>query len=100
MLMIYVTPLMILISTSGCANKPPLVTLNQIDTVHSKINPWKVDNYNEDTCAMEGHLLPAEELVIQSKVNPKLHGGVWISIDDYKKLLQFGKTECENAKNR
>lgn len=95
--MIFVTLLTILISTS-CVSKPPLVTINQIDTFNSKINPWRVTKYNDSTCKMEGRLLPAENLISGGKVNSKLHGGVWISFDDYKKLVAYGKTECENAK--
>jgi hypothetical protein len=90
---------MILISLSGCSNKIPLVTFVQIDTEHNKLNSWKVDNYNQETCKMEGHLLPAEDLVIDGVANKKLHGGVWISFDDYKKLIAYGKTECENSKS-
>jgi hypothetical protein len=48
---------------------------------------------------MEGRLLPAENLILGGKVNSKLHGGVWISFDDYKKLIIYGKTACENAKS-
>lgn len=90
------------ISTSlSCAHKPPpLVTLHQIDVTHNQINPWKVDKYNQDTCAMEGHLLPAIPLMISNEVNPSLHAGVWISLSDYKKLLTYGKTECENSKSK
>ena len=92
---------MILTSLSfSCSQKIPLVTFTQLDVNNQKLNPWKVDNYNKDTCAMEGHLLDAEELVIDGKVNPKLHGGVWISFDDYKKLIAYGKTECENSKSK
>lgn len=91
---------MILIGLSSCVNKIPLVTLNQIDTVNEKINPWKVDKYNDQTCKMEGHLLDAEELLINGKVNPKLHAGVWISKEDYAALLKFSKTECLNRKNQ
>lgn len=99
-LMTSLTLLTILTSLS-CAHKPPpLVTLNQIDVTNSRINPWKVDKYNQDNCAMEGHLLPPVPLIISDKVNPSLHGGVWISIDDYKKLLTYGKTECENSKSK
>jgi hypothetical protein len=48
---------------------------------------------------MEGRLLPAENLISGGKINSKLHGGVWISFEDYKKLIIYGKTECENAKS-
>lgn len=92
-------PLMILTNLS-CANKPPLVTLNQMDVRNNRINPWKVDKYNEETCAMEGHKLSPLPLVVDGKANPDLQKGVYVSWDDYTKLVQYGKTECENAKNR
>lgn len=89
---------MILTSLSSCANKIPLVTLHQIDATNSKINPWKVDKYNDNTCKMEGHLLDAEELIVDGKVNPKLHAGVWISKEDYAELMKFAKTACKNSR--
>lgn len=91
---------MILISLSSCANKPPLVTLNQMDAQRNAILPWKVEKYNDKTCAMEGKKLSPMPLVVDGKANPVLQKGVFVSWDDYTKLVEYGKIECENAKNK
>lgn len=94
----YTMPLMILTSLSSCSTKPPLVTLNQMDVQRNAILPWKVDKYNEKTCKMEGHKLDPMPLVVDGQANPVLQKGVFVSWEDYTKLIEYGKTECKNQK--
>jgi hypothetical protein len=81
-------------------NEIPKVTLVQLDTIHNQANPFKVTNYNKDTCKMEVEAQDFFRIVRYEdmKINEKLHGGFWISAEDVAKLKAYGKTECENAK--
>jgi len=89
---------MILISLSGCKTKP--ITPTQIDVVNGALNPWRVDGIDKNTCKLQGNLQPVEPLIIEGKVNPKLHAGVWVSKEDYAEILKAIKTECFNRKNQ
>lgn len=95
--MIYVTPLMILTATSGCKSKP--ITVVQVDAVNEQLNPWVVNDIDNNTCKLKGNLKPAEPLFIDDKINQKLHGGVWVSKEDYAEILKAIKTECFNRKS-
>lgn len=93
--------LVAILSFVSCANKPPKVTINQIDAVNNLINPNKVDKYNDKTCKIEGHqLTPLSLLTGDGKVNSYMHGQFCISYNDFVDLQVWGKTECENAKRR
>lgn len=90
--------LAVILLMASCANKPPLVNLVQMDTVHNQANEFHIDKYNADTCKMESSLVQSFPVTINGSGNPKFHGGFWISADDFAKLKQWGVTECKNKK--
>ncbi len=73
--------------------KLPLVTLNQLDTVHGVANPFKITKYNEDSCQLE--IEDQQPFPIMSK---QLHGAICVTKEDYAKLKSKVKTDCENRK--
>lgn len=84
--------------TASCANKPPLVNLVQIDAVHNQANEFHIDKYNADSCKLETSFVSSYPVAIEGDVNKSLHGGFWISADDFAKLKKWGVTECNNRK--
>lgn len=88
--MIFVTLLATFLSS--CAGLPK-VTLHQIDTVHNQANPFKITNYNEETCELE--LTPEAPFPL---LGPELHGGVCLTAKDYSRLKAKAKTDCQNQK--
>lgn len=90
--------LVVILLTVSCQNKPPLIDLVQIDAVHNQANQFHINKYNADSCKMESSLVQSYPVVIEGQVNQSLHGGFWISADDFAKLKSWGVTECKNRK--
>jgi len=77
----------------GCADLPK-VTLNQLDTKHGVVNPFRIVRYDENKCVA---VLEDEDPFPIS--NGKLHGGYCLSWDDYKLVRNYLITQCKNAKD-
>lgn len=89
-------PLIFLVS---CGVKLPLVTLTQIDATHNQANPFHITKYDDDQCKLELESKESFALVDgKGVINPKLHGGVWISAEDYAEIKKVVKTDCEYRK--
>lgn len=89
-------PVVILLSSLllfVACGKLPLVTLNQLDTVHGVANPFKITKYNKDSCELE--IEDQEPFPIMSQ---QLHGAICVTKEDYAKLKTKIKTDCENKK--
>lgn len=97
--MILMRPLMIfamlvMISLLVSCSKMPLVTINQIDVKNQKVNPFKVDEYNENTCKVEGHQEPSFHLY-----HHKMHGMFCVSAEDAALIKAAWQTECKNRRD-
>ena len=89
-------PVVILLSSLllfVACGKLPLVTLNQLDTVHGVANPFKITKYNEDSCQLEIEDQPPFPIM-----SNQLHGAICVTKEDYAKLKTKIKTDCENRK--
>lgn len=71
----------------------PKVTLHQLDTKHNQANPFKITNYNEDTCKLE-----VEEQTSFPILGPELHGGFCVTAEDFTKIKTHMESECKNKK--
>lgn len=74
----------------GCAGTP-LVTVNQLDTVHNKANPFKITKYNEQTCKLELEALPSFPIL-----GPQLHGAYCLTDKDFAKYKAHFQAECKH----
>lgn len=83
----------------SCGVKLPLVTLTQIDATHNQANPFHITKYDDDQCKLDLESKESFALVDdKGVVNPKLHGGVWVSAEDYAEIKKVVKTDCEYRK--
>ena len=83
----------------SCGVKLPLVTLTQIDATHNQANPFHITKYDNDQCKLDLESKESFALVDdKGVVNPKLHGGVWVSAEDYAEIKKVVKTDCEYRK--
>jgi len=83
----------------GCGVNLPLVTLTQIDATHNQANPFHITKYDDQNCKLD--LEPKDSFALvddKGVVNPKLHGGVWVSAEDYAEIKKVVKTDCEYRK--
>ena len=86
----------LLISLSNCKGyTPPLVTLNQIDTIHNQVNPFKITKYDKVSCKLE--LEPQPSYPLMGAASP-LMGGVCLTKEDYAKIKDSVEAECINNK--
>lgn len=76
---------------AGCGL--PKVTLHQLDTVHSVANPFKIKNYNEETCKLETEELPSHPIN-----DGELHGGFCLTKEDFAKIKTKLQTDCQAKK--
>lgn len=94
--------ILLLIFLVSCGVKLPLVTLTQIDATHNQANPFHITKYDDDQCKLDLESKESFELATlendQIKINPKLHGGVWVSAEDYAEIKKVVKTDCEYRK--
>lgn len=79
------------ISILVSCNKLPLVTLNQLDTVHGVANPFKITKYNEDTCELEIVGQPPFPIL-----GEQLHGGVCLTKEDFSAMKAKIQADCRN----
>ena len=83
----------------SCGVKLPLVTLTQIDATHNQANPFHIIKYDNDQCKLDLESKESFSLVDdKGVVNPRLHGGVWVSAEDYAEIKKVVKTDCEYRK--
>lgn len=90
--------LVVILLIASCQNKPPLIDLVQIDAVNNQANQFHINKYNADSCKMESSFVSSYPVSIDGQVNKSLHGGFWVSADDFAKLKAWGVTECKNRK--
>ena len=91
--------ILLLIFLVSCGVKLPLVTLTQIDATHNQANPFHITKYDDDQCKLDLESKESFALVDDNGVvNPKLHGGVWVSAEDYAEIKKVVKTDCEYRK--
>ncbi len=91
--------ILLLIFLVSCGVKLPLVTLTQIDATHNQANPFHITKYDDDQCKLDLESKESFALVDdKGVVNPKLHGGVWVSAEDYAEIKKVVKTDCEYRK--
>lgn len=93
--------------TTSCQNFKadrdiPKVTWTQIDAFHNKANPNKVTKYDDKECKMVTAREPSFDVILTKEdgnkiINPKLHGGFWISYDDLNSLIGCAKEQCLKA---
>ena len=99
LMMLKILPLIFLVS---CGVKLPLVTLTQVDATHNQANPFHITKYDDDQCKLDLESKESFELATlengQIKINQKLHGGVWVSAEDYAEIKKVVKTDCEYRK--
>lgn len=87
-LTIFATLLLIFLSSCGL----PKVTLHQIDTVHNVANPFRITNYNKETCEIE-----FEKEAPFPLLGPQLHGGVCLTPEDFAKVKEYIKADCKRS---
>jgi hypothetical protein len=78
----------------GCAGFPK-VTLNVLDTKNNIATPYKITEYDENSCEAVAEKQPKIHIL-----SPVLNGGVCLSVEDYTKVKSYLQTECENKKDR
>lgn len=83
----------------ACGVNLPLVTLTQIDATHNQANPFHITKYDDQNCKLDLESKDSFALVDEKGVvNPRLHGGVWVSAEDYAEIKKVVKTDCEYRK--
>jgi hypothetical protein len=81
-------------------NKIPKVTFGGVDVRNNQVTQEKVLKYNDKTCKVETQTVQPLQLILEDgTVNPKLHGYVMLSYQDFINLYGFCEGECKKNLN-